>query len=37
MKMDQVNILEILTDIDDLLHDANWDTLKLVKFTTVPE
>jgi len=36
-KMDQVNILEILTDIDDLLHDANWDTLKLVKFTTVPE
>jgi len=37
MKMGQVNILEILTDIDDLLHDANWGTLKLVKFTIVPE
>jgi len=24
MKMGQLNILEILTDIDDLLDDANW-------------
>jgi hypothetical protein len=36
MKMGQVNIPEILTDIDDLLHDANWGTLQPVKIATVP-
>jgi len=36
MKMGQVNIFEILTDIDDLLHDANWGTLQPVKMATVP-
>jgi hypothetical protein len=36
MKMGQVNIPEILTDIDDLLHDANWGTLQPVKMATAP-
>jgi hypothetical protein len=36
MKMDQVNIFEILTDIDDLLDDANWGTLQPVKIATIP-